>query len=121
MALLKQYSALLRFLKSGKGKLLENSFDAEPRIGATRQLPTLGEEELRRASLDDIAKWVSDEATPRKDLEFIAIQRFSVPRGSMRSFSNKGMLIELPRPALFTIASAENYCQFIREKAVLSM
>ena len=28
---------------------------------------------------------------------------------------------ELPRPALFTITSAENYCQFIRENRVLSV
>jgi hypothetical protein len=92
--ILRQYSALLRFLKSGKGELLEAAAHAERRARASRPLPTLSEEELRRASLDDLARLVSDEATPRKELEFIAIQRFSVPRGSMRSFSNKRMLVD---------------------------
>jgi hypothetical protein len=71
------------------------SFHTEQQTGTgPRLLPTLTDEELRRASLDDIAKLVSDEETPRKHLECIAIQRFSVPRGSMRSFSNKRMLVD---------------------------
>jgi hypothetical protein len=89
--LLRQYAVLLRFLRSGKGKFLEAAAHAEERAVSR---PTLSEEELRRASLDDIARLVGDEATPRKDLEFIAIQRFSVPRGSMRSFSNRRMLVD---------------------------
>jgi hypothetical protein len=91
---LRQYSALLRFLKSGKADFLEAAAHTDQRVGASRRLPSISEEELRRASLDDIARLVSDEATPRKDLEFIAIERFSVPRGSMRSFSNRRMLVE---------------------------
>jgi hypothetical protein len=90
---LRQYSALLRFLKSGKGKFLGAPSHAERRSDPGRLLPRLCDEELLRASLDDIAKVVSDEATPRRDLECIAIQRFSVPRGSMRSFSNRRMLV----------------------------
>ena len=93
--LLKQYSALLRFLRSGKGRFLDNlderGHHSEP-THPTR--PTLNEDDLRRSSLNDIAKLVSDEATPRKELEYIAIKRFSVPRGSMRSFSNKRMLVD---------------------------
>jgi len=91
---LRQYSALLRFLKSGKGKFLEAPFHAEHRTDHSRPLTTLSDERLRKASLDDIAKLVNDEATPRRDLEYIAIQRFSVPRGSIRSFSNKRMLVD---------------------------
>jgi len=92
-SVLRQYSALLRFLKSGKGKFLESSFQAGHRADHGRPSATLSDEELRRASLDDLEKLVNDEATPRKDLECIAIQRFSVPRGSMRSFPNKRMLV----------------------------
>jgi hypothetical protein len=90
---LRQYSALLRFLKSGKGKFLEAPVHAQHRSEPSRLLPTISDEELRRATLDDVAKLVNDEATPRKVLECIAIQRFSVPRGSMRSFSNKQILV----------------------------
>ena len=56
--------------------------------------PTLTADELRSSSLDDIERLVSNDATPRKNLEFVAIQRFSVPRGSMRSFSNRRMLVD---------------------------
>jgi hypothetical protein len=51
-------------------------------------------EELRNASLDDLDRIVGNDATPRKDLEFTAVERFSVPRGSMRSFSNRKMLVD---------------------------
>jgi hypothetical protein len=89
--ILRQYSALLRFLKSEKCDFLEVASHTEHHADISR--PTLTEEELRRASLGDLERIVSDDVTPRKDLEFIAIQRFSVPRGSMRSFSSKRMLV----------------------------
>ncbi|HEY0430724.1 MAG TPA: hypothetical protein VGC61_02865 [Pyrinomonadaceae bacterium] len=92
-SILRQYEALLRFLRS-KPQLLEGLLHAKHRTDRHKALPSLNEDELRRASLDDIDKLVSDEATARKDLEYIAIQRFSVPRGSMRSFSNKQMLVD---------------------------
>jgi hypothetical protein len=93
-AVLKQYAALLRFLKSEKGRFLDDPDEAVQRTGAGPRLTGLNEEDLRRASLDDVVKLVNDDATPRKDLEYIAIERFSVPRGSMRSFSNRRMLID---------------------------
>ncbi|MGO9304923.1 MAG: hypothetical protein ACLP3R_14730, partial [Candidatus Korobacteraceae bacterium] len=43
---------------------------------------------------DEILKLLNNEETPRSDLEQIAIVRFSVPSGSMRSFSNKRMLVD---------------------------
>ncbi len=91
---LRQYSALLRFLKTRNSAFLRSPSLEKHRPEPSRLLPTLTEEEIRGASLDDLDKLVSNEATARKDLEFIAIQRFSVPRGSMRSFSNKRMLID---------------------------
>ena len=44
-------------------------------------------------SLGDLEELVNNEGTSRADLEFVAAERFSVPRGSMRSFSNREMLI----------------------------
>jgi hypothetical protein len=92
---LTQYAALLRFLKSRSAQFLQYPGHAKHRVPERSRLsPTITENELRAASLDDLEKLVSDERTSRIDLEFIAIQRFSVPRGSMRSFSNKQMLVD---------------------------
>lgn len=91
---LKQYAALLRFLKSRNDDFLETLAHQKSFAEPSRRLPTLTDDQLCKASLDDLEKLVSDEATARKDLEFIAIERFSVPRGSMRSFSNKQMLVD---------------------------
>lgn len=91
-ALLKQYSALLRFLRSRKGRSLEELFAAAERH-RSRGTVTLNVEELRRLTLDDLEKLVNDDATTRADLEFVAAERFSVPHGSMRSFSNRQMLV----------------------------
>lgn len=90
---LKQYAALLRFLRS-KTQFLEELVQPKRRPDTPGLFPTLSEDELRTSSLDDIDKLVGDDATARKDLEYIATQRFSVPRGSMRSFSNKQMLVD---------------------------
>jgi len=92
---LKQYAALLRFLRSKHASFLEEHGKPK-RTGTERPLlsPTINEDELRNASLDELERIVSDGGTSRKNLEFIAIQRFSVPRGSMRSFSNKQMLVD---------------------------
>ncbi len=92
--LLKQFAALLRFIKSGNAGFLHDAAHTKRGSDTRKPLPTLSDEDLRKASLDDLEKLVNDEATPRKDLEKIAIQRFSVPRGSMRSFSNKQMLVD---------------------------
>ena len=90
---LRQYARLLRLLKS-KNRYLEELAPSNHPRKAPIPSPNLSEEELRECSLDDIDKLVKDDATARKDLEFIAIKRFSVPRGSMRSFSNKQMLVD---------------------------
>jgi hypothetical protein len=93
--ILRQYASLLRFLKAKHPHFLSESGDA----GVTRTAragpkPTINEEELHRASLDDLERIITDARTPRKDLEFIAIQRFSVPHGSMRAFANREMLAD---------------------------
>lgn len=92
--LLRQYAALLRFLKSRGPRFLEKPVSGKQPATPSRVLPTLSDEDLRKASLDDLEKLIGDEATSRKDLECVAIKRFSVPRGSMRTFSNKRMLVD---------------------------
>jgi len=92
--LLKDYSALLRFLRARKGESLEELFRKARRKEHVKALPNLTANDVRKASLEDLEKLVNNEETPRIDLEYIAIQRFSVPRGSMRSFSNRQMLAD---------------------------
>lgn len=91
-SLVREYAALLRFLRSRQGKAIIR--DKQRTGNSVRAQSNLTEEQLRTASLDDIAGLVMNDETPRKDLEFIAIERFSVPRGSMRSFSNRQMLVD---------------------------
>jgi hypothetical protein len=90
---LRQYSALLRSLKSGECKFLEEHPRASGRADRHPPLPVFSDEELRKMSLHAVEKLVNDPTVSRKALERIAIQRFSVPSGSMRSFSNTQMLL----------------------------
>jgi hypothetical protein len=93
--LLRQYASLLRFLRSKPPRFLDEHRDPKvARPARARPVPTITEEELRKVSLDDLEKIITDTKTPRKDLEFIAIQRFSVPHGSMRSFAKREMLVD---------------------------
>ena len=90
-AVLRQYSALLRFLKSTPEGFLEHFAQANRRKAPALDLD---ERDVQRSSLEDLEKLLNDEATPRRYLEHIAVQRFSVPVGSMRSFSNKQTLVD---------------------------
>lgn len=90
-ALLTQYSALLRFLRSQPQGFLAGHSRAK-RAEASSQPPD--SPDLLSVSLAELERIVDDEATPRRLLENIAVQRFSVPRGSMRSFSNRQMLVD---------------------------
>jgi hypothetical protein len=91
---LKEYSALLRFLKSGKAEFLATPLHGDRRTYQVAATVTAVDRELGSATLDALEALVNDGRTPRKNLEQIAIQRFSVPRGSMRSFSNRRMLVD---------------------------
>lgn len=115
--ILKQYAALLRFLRSGKTQFLEERGQSKHRADTRKLMPTMSDEELRRASLDDIDRLVSDESTTRKNLEYIAIQRFSVPRGSMRSFSNRQMLVEKLRTLISNERTHETISAVARGQA----
>lgn len=94
-ALLKQYDQLLRFLRSRRGADMEGLLGAN--VGGAPSRPaarTLSDEQIAQLSLDELERIARDDHSSRKDLESIAIQRFSVPRGSMRSMSNKRMLVD---------------------------
>jgi hypothetical protein len=92
--ILKQYSALLRFLRSQPDDFLRGHAPTSRHNEESALLPVLLEQGLQTASLDDLQSFVTDEQVPRKHLERVAIERFSVPRGSMRSYSNRQMLVE---------------------------
>jgi hypothetical protein len=115
---LRQYSALLRAVKSGK--FLEGLAHTKHTAVPSQLSPTLTDEDLHRASLDELDKLVNDESTARKDLERIAIQRFSVPRGSMRSFSNKQMLVEKLRTLIGNERTHETIGAVARGQAKLT-
>lgn len=93
--LLEQYALLLRALRSKAFSFLDDRREARAtRSARSSHVPTISQEELSKATLDDLENLVTDAKTGRKDLEFIAIQRFSVPRGAMRKFSNREMLVD---------------------------
>jgi hypothetical protein len=92
--LLREYSALLRFWRLNRDIVLRRATHATGHPEWTSSLPSTSDEQLRSASLSEIEKLVNREDISRKELEHVAIQRFSVPRGSMRSFSNRQMLLD---------------------------
>ena len=94
--LLKDYSALVKFLRSARKDDIERIF-----FRTTTPVPKSAQSELQYSdselydlSIDELDKLINDEATPRTFLERIAIHRFRVPRGSMRSYSNRRMLVD---------------------------
>lgn len=93
--IISEYSALIRFLKSASAQELDHIFST-PSLLHSQQFyePELAETELVDISRSEVEKLIGNEATPRRYLESIAIHRFKVPRGSMRSFSSRGMLVE---------------------------
>lgn len=90
-----EYSALIRFLKSATADELRRIFP-EPATARKKDVnePELSDGDVAKMSASDVQRFIRDEATSRKFLERIAIFRFRVPRGSMRSFSNREMLVE---------------------------
>lgn len=93
--LLDQYGALVRFLRAANLEELRRIFPehAPSYKSAVPEEPEFSEAELANMPGEEVARIINDESTPRKYLERIAIYRFQVPRGSMRSFSNREMLV----------------------------
>jgi hypothetical protein len=94
--LLDRYGALIRFLRGATAQELERIFPqhASSSKSTAPEEPELSEAEIANMPRAEIERFVNDESTPRKHLERIAIYRFQVPRGSMRRFSNRDMLID---------------------------
>jgi len=93
-SILRQYSALLRYLRSKPDAFLDGRTPTKRHDDESIFLPALFEQGLQTASLNDLDILVNDQELPRKLLERVAIERFSVPQGSMRSYSNKQELVE---------------------------
>lgn len=90
-----EYSDLLRLLKSRNERSREYYFPHADDSNFRQSVkPAARDLSIMDASLDELLNIATDETTARKDLERIAIQRFGVPRGSMRSFSNRRILVE---------------------------
>jgi hypothetical protein len=111
VSILREYSELLRFLRSGRYNPTARQRTDHEREPRTTQ--RLDRQHLENASLDALESLVKDESVSRKELEFIAIERFSVPRGSMRSFSNRDLLVE----KLLTLIRTERTHETIRAVA----
>lgn len=93
--LLEEYSALIRFLRTATASDMRRIFSKSGFTrGSTREIPNEDEARIANLSRADVERLINDESVPRKDLERVAIFRFKVPVGSMRSFSNRTMLIE---------------------------
>jgi hypothetical protein len=95
-SVLKDYAALLRYLRSAKKEDVDRIFSDTPDLflELRSEAPEHTDTDLRNLSLDEAEKLVNDETTSRKYLERIAIHRFNVPKGSMRSFSNRPLLVD---------------------------
>lgn len=88
------FSSVLRFLKElPKSQILELT-GAKSAQTKNRQARLVGDFQMTSLSLDEIERIATDIKTPRKILEEIAVSRFHVPKGSMRSFQNIEMLRE---------------------------
>jgi len=116
-SLLREYSALLRFWRLNRDVVLKDvahiSSHGERPIG----IPSIPDQQLRTASLSEVDRLVNREDISRRELEHIAIQRFSVPRGSMRSFSNRQMLLDKLRTLIGNERTHETISSVARGEA----
>jgi hypothetical protein len=92
--ILVQYAALIRFLKSATANEIGRIF-VEPAITRKTEAEETewSDEQVSNMPGAKVQSVIDDDSTLRKLLERIAILRFHVPRGSMRSFSNRQMLV----------------------------
>lgn len=95
-SVLKDYAGLLRYLGSARKEDIDRIFSDTPNLFSklATEAPQHADADLRIISLDEAEKLTNDETTPRKYLERIAIHRFNIPKGSMRSFSNRQLLVD---------------------------
>jgi hypothetical protein len=91
--LIKEYAELLRYLRSRKETAYSGLFSESMDRQRSRHEHGLQIGDVSDASLERLVSIINSDEISRKDLEKIAIQRFGVPSGSMRSFSNRQMLV----------------------------
>jgi hypothetical protein len=92
--LLDIYTQILKFLKQLPPSQVLGTEEMVAAGEGRYSKRLVGDFEVQELTLDEIEKIVTDEKTPRRILEKLAIARFHVPKGSMRSFQNIGMLRE---------------------------
>jgi hypothetical protein len=87
------YRKMLAFLRASKFQLLDSTqpeSDVTPLDALLKDWAGFAQ----NATLNELEAIVSSEDTTRRQLEVIAIERFSVPKGSMRSYVNRERLVE---------------------------
>lgn len=89
--LIETYAAVIGLAKRQKPADFPGPLKGRKR---SNNIAMLSQSELVNLSLDEIERIVNDENSPRKLLEAVAVFRFHVPRGSMRSYSNMRTLRE---------------------------
>ena len=103
------YSAVLKHLAQLSQVEILELHTAAPKNRKVRRKTPEPSIEMDKLSLAEIEKLTTDESTPRKTLEEIATERFQVPRGSMRSFSN----VQNLREKIITLVQNERAHQTI--------
>ena len=94
IALLDLYASLLKSLHKLSDTQIKTLLSAPVDFTSIKLRKTIIIPDVTAMTLDEIEGFVTNEDTPRKILEAIAIKRFHVPKGSMRSFQNIGLLRE---------------------------
>lgn len=88
--ILDTYSRITRFLRTSDRTVLGLQRTNTGRSKKKLEVPS--GETILAYSLDEIERLATDESTARKILEEVAVQRFNVPKGSLRSLSNMTLL-----------------------------
>lgn len=107
------YAALLKSLHKLSDAQIALLLKSPSEFSPIRARKTITIPDVNAMTLEEIETLVVREDTPRKILEAVAIKRFHVPKGSMRSFQNIGLL----REKLITRIQNERTHQTIRDVA----
>jgi hypothetical protein len=93
-ALLEDYAQLLRGLGAQKEPYSHHKAKRRYPNGSEPDARALDISSLLDAPLERLESAINDSETSRRALEALAVQRFSVPKGSLRQYSNKQLLTE---------------------------
>jgi hypothetical protein len=96
-SLLGSYRRLLRYLRAQPAEQISQIIgEARGTAGKTgkKQEPELSAEEIRAMKHENILELASNEGTPRKQLESIAMLRFGVTKGGLSTLRNRDALVE---------------------------